>query len=103
MTLHLTRQGATLRLRQGRLLLEEEGVEVGSFPACQVRRVAVWGNVRLSTPALTFLLRQGAPVFFLSLEGFLYPWRVSSTGWRGPSPTPTRPTSGPSLGPRPFP
>jgi CRISPR-associated protein Cas1 len=72
MTLHLTRQGATLRLRQGRLLLEEEGVEVGSFPARQVRRVALWGNVRLSTPALVFLLRQGAPVFFLSLEGFLY-------------------------------
>ena len=72
MTLHLSRQGATLRLRQGRLLLEEEGVEVGSFPARQVRRVAVWGNVRLSTPALVFLLRQGVPVFFLSLEGFLY-------------------------------
>lgn len=72
MTLHLTRQGATLRLRAGRLLLEEEGREVASFPARKVRQVAVWGNVRLSTPALVFLLRQGVPVFFLSLEGFLH-------------------------------
>ncbi|WP_236682832.1 hypothetical protein [Thermus filiformis] len=44
MTLHLTRQGATLRLRVGRLLLEEEGREVASFPARKVRQVAVWGN-----------------------------------------------------------
>ena len=72
MTLHLTRQGATLRLRQGRLLLEEEGREVAGFPARQVRSVALWGNVRLSTPALVFLLRQGVPVFFYSLEGFLH-------------------------------
>ena len=42
MTLHLTRQGATLRLRQGRLLLEEEGREVAGFPARQVRSVALW-------------------------------------------------------------
>lgn len=40
-----------------------------------MRRVAVWGNVRLSTPALVFLLRQGVPVFFLSLEGFLSAFR----------------------------
>jgi CRISPR-associated protein Cas1 len=72
MTLHLTHQGATLRLRAGRLLLEKDGITLADFPARQVRRVALWGNVRLSTPALVFLLRQGAPVFFLSLEGFLY-------------------------------
>ncbi|MEZ0322342.1 MAG: CRISPR-associated endonuclease Cas1 [Thermus sp.] len=72
MTLHLTWQGATLRLRGGRLLLEAEGAEVASFPARKVRQVAVWGNARLSTPALVFLLRQGVPVFFFSLEGFLY-------------------------------
>lgn len=72
MTLHLARQGATLRLRQGRLLLEAEGETLATFPARQVRRVAVWGNVRLSTPALTFLLRQGVPITFFSQEGFLY-------------------------------
>ncbi|MBW6394675.1 CRISPR-associated endonuclease Cas1 [Thermus sp. SYSU G05001] len=72
MVLHLLTQGATLRLRQGRLLLEMEGAVLNSYPARQVRQVVVWGNVRLSTPALTFLLRQGIPVLFLSTEGFLY-------------------------------
>ncbi|GAA6751816.1 CRISPR-associated endonuclease Cas1 [Thermus antranikianii] len=72
MVLHLLTQGATLRLRQGRLLLEMEGALLNSYPARQVRQVAVWGNVRLSTPALAFLLRQGAPVVFLSQDGFLY-------------------------------
>ncbi|WP_026174948.1 CRISPR-associated endonuclease Cas1 [Thermus igniterrae] len=72
MILHLTHQGAALRLRQGRLLLELEGTSLLSVPARQVRQVAVWGNVRLSNPALGFLLRQGVPILFLSLEGFLY-------------------------------
>ncbi|GLV48959.1 CRISPR-associated endonuclease Cas1 1 [Thermus sp. LT1-2-5] len=61
-----------MRLRQGRLVLEEGGEKVLDFPARKVRQVAVWGNVRLSTPALVFLLRQGVPVFFFSLEGFLH-------------------------------
>ncbi|MFN4073972.1 MAG: CRISPR-associated endonuclease Cas1 [Thermus sp.] len=77
MTLHLLTQGATLRLRQGRLLLEVEGVSLRSYPARQVRQVAVWGNVRLSTPALVFLLKQGATVLFLSLDGFLYGYAAS--------------------------
>jgi len=72
MTLHLTHQGATLRLRAGRLLLEKDGAILADLPARQVRRVAIWGNVRLSTPALTFLLRQGVPVLYLSMEGYLY-------------------------------
>lgn len=72
MVIHLIHQGATLRLRQGRLLLESEGVALRSFPARQVRQVVVWGNVRLSTPALTFCLRQGVPVLFLSQDGLLY-------------------------------
>lgn len=72
MTLHLAQQGTTLRLREGRLVLEEGGLVLADFPARKVRRVAVWGNVRLSTPALVFLLRQGVPILFLSLEGFLH-------------------------------
>ncbi len=72
MTLHLTHQGATLRLKAGRLLLEKDGTTLADFPARQVRQVALWGHVRLSTPALTFLLRQGVPVFYLSQEGLLY-------------------------------
>jgi CRISPR-associated protein Cas1 len=52
MHLYLAHQGGTLRLRQGRLLLEGEEGPIASFPARQVRGVALFGNVRLSTPAL---------------------------------------------------
>lgn len=72
MTLHLTEQGATLRLRQGRLRLELDDQTVAEVPARQVRGVVLWGNVRLTTPALAFLLRQGVPVLYATLEGQLY-------------------------------
>lgn len=72
MHLYLAHQGGTLRLRQGRLLLEGEEGPIASFPARQVRGVALFGNVRLSTPALVFLLRQGAALHFFSLEGALH-------------------------------
>lgn len=68
MTLHLTEQGATLRLRQGRLRLELDDQTVAEVPARQVRGVVLWGNVRLTTPALAFLLRQGVPVLYATLD-----------------------------------
>jgi CRISPR-associated protein Cas1 len=72
MTLHLTEQSSTLRLRAGRLLLELDEQTLLETPARKVRRVVVWGNVRITTPALAFLLRQGVPVLYASLEGQLY-------------------------------
>ncbi|WP_337845855.1 CRISPR-associated endonuclease Cas1 [Thermus sp.] len=72
MHLYLAHQGGTLRLKRGRLILEGEAGPIASFPARQVQGVALFGNVRLSTPALTFLLRQGATLHFFSLEGALH-------------------------------
>lgn len=72
MTLHLTEQSATLRLRQGRLRVELDQQTLAELPARKVRAVVVWGNVRLTTPALAFLLRQGVLVLYATLEGQLY-------------------------------
>lgn len=72
MTLHLTEQSSTLRLSQGRLRLELDEQMVAEVPARKVRAVVLWGNVRLTTPALAFLLRQGVPVLYATLEGQLY-------------------------------
>ncbi|MBS3933819.1 MAG: CRISPR-associated endonuclease Cas1 [Truepera sp.] len=72
MTLHLTEQSATLRLRQGRLLVELDQQILTQMPARKVRCVVVWGNVRLTTPALTFLLRNQVPILFTSLDGAFY-------------------------------
>lgn len=72
MTLHLTEQSSTLRLSQGRLRVELDEQTLAELPARKVRGVVVWGNVRLTTPALAFLLRQGVPVLYATLEGQLY-------------------------------
>ncbi|MBS3967030.1 MAG: CRISPR-associated endonuclease Cas1 [Truepera sp.] len=72
MTLHLTEQSAALRLRQGRLLVELDQQILTQMPARKVRCVVVWGNVRLTTPALTFLLRNQVPILFNSLDGAFY-------------------------------
>lgn len=80
MTLHLSEQGATLRLRQGRLRLELEGQTLAELPARKVREVVLWGNVRLTTPALAFLLRQGVPVLYATLEGQLYGQAIALQG-----------------------
>ncbi|GEM87853.1 CRISPR-associated endonuclease Cas1 [Meiothermus granaticius] len=80
MTLHLTEQSATLRLRQGRLLVELDEQILAQLPARKVRGVVVWGNVRLTTPALAFLLRQEVPVLYTTLEGQLYGQAIAPQG-----------------------
>ncbi|WP_299431329.1 CRISPR-associated endonuclease Cas1 [uncultured Meiothermus sp.] len=81
MTLHLTEQSATLRLRQGRLLVELDQQILAQLQARKVRAVVVWGNVRLTTPALAFLLRQRVPVLYASLEGQLYGQATAPQGF----------------------
>lgn len=83
MTLHLTEQSSILRLRAGRLQVELEEQPLFEAPARKVRAVVVWGNVRLTTPALAFLLRQGVMVWYASLEGQLY-GQASQPAWFSP-------------------
>jgi len=72
-TLHLAHQGSKLSLRTGRLLaIGPDGEVLGHAPARKIRRVVVHGNVGLTTPALTFLLKQGASVTYLSTTGRFY-------------------------------
>lgn len=71
--MHLANQGSKLRLRSGRLVVTgPDGAVLGSVPARKVRRVVVHGNVGITTPALTFLLRQEVTVTFVSLSGRMY-------------------------------
>lgn len=70
--LHVLEQGATLRLRSGRLRVEIDEQLIADAPARKVGMVVVHGNVRLTTPALTFLLREGKPILFCSLSAQLH-------------------------------
>lgn len=70
--LHLIEQGSTLRLRAGRLWIELDGQHLRDMPARKVHLVSVYGNVRLTTPALSFFLRSQTPIMFCSLDGNLH-------------------------------
>ena len=61
------------------MLVDPEGEVLLSVPARKVRRVLVHGNVGLTTPAMTFLLKRGAEVVYLSTSGQLYGVASSST------------------------
>jgi len=83
-TLHLSHQGGKLRLRTGRLVLTDpDGTVLHDVPARKVRRVVVHGKVALTTPALVFLLKNGASIHFVSLQGERY-GVASSTGLPDP-------------------
>lgn len=85
-TLHLSEQGGRLRLRSGRLVLESsEGAVVLDVPARKVRSLVVHGRVGLTTPALVFLLQNGADVSFVSCNGRYYGQASSA-----PCPSPER-------------
>ncbi len=67
--LYVTVQGATLRYRTRRLIVEKDGEEVTAVPAAHVDQVLILGNVTVTTPALSFLLEAGVDTVFLTLQG----------------------------------
>lgn len=70
--LHVIEQGARVGLSQGRVTISIDDREVNSVPARKVSLVVVAGNVRFSTPALTFFMRNGVSVHFCSVHGQLH-------------------------------
>ncbi len=70
--LYLVEQGSTLRKSGERFVIEKEGIEIASVPAVKVEQVVVFGNIQLTTPALTHMLTNGIDAVFLSVEGKYY-------------------------------
>jgi len=66
--LYLDAQGACLRKDGGEYLIQHDGKEQ-RFPAAQVERVILLGNIQLSTQVMASLLEAGIPVCFLSSRG----------------------------------
>jgi CRISPR-associated protein Cas1 len=66
--LYLDAQGAYLRKDGGEYIIQHKQQEQ-RFPAAQVERVIVLGNVQLSTQVMASLLESGIPVCFLSSHG----------------------------------
>ncbi len=73
--LYVTTQNAKLRLRKRRLIVEHtpSGADapqtIASLPLVHVDQVILFGNVGLTTPVITELLRRNIPVVFLTIGG----------------------------------
>ncbi|MEK6320468.1 MAG: CRISPR-associated endonuclease Cas1 [Acidobacteriota bacterium] len=70
-TLFITEQGATLRKEANRLVVERDDIRLLEIHDFKCERVVVFGNVQLTTQAMSFLVERGIDTTFLSLHGKL--------------------------------
>jgi CRISPR-associated protein Cas1 len=69
--LYLTEQGAVLRKTGERLIVEKDDQELLEIECFKVDTVFIFGNVHVTTPALTTLLDQGIELAYLTMNGRL--------------------------------
>ncbi|HET92276.1 MAG TPA: CRISPR-associated endonuclease Cas1 [Chloroflexi bacterium] len=86
--LYITTQGAKLCYRKRRLVVEKvnqrgEGVEVAAVPAVHVDQVLIFGNVSVTTPALSYLLASEIDTTFLTRRGRYKGRLVGPSGGNG--------------------
>ena len=87
--LYITTQGAKLRYRKRRLVVEKETTdaqhprEITAVPAVHVSQVLIFGNVSVTTPALSFLLENSIDTVFLTLRGRYKGRLVGPSGGNG--------------------
>lgn len=68
-TLYLVQQQSTLRREQGRLLIQSPDTPDVEIPIREVKQILVFGNVQLTTAAISTCLDQQIPVIFLTQLG----------------------------------
>ncbi len=67
--IYVTLQGARLRVSNRRLRIEQADEELASVPLAHVSQVVLFGNIGLTTPAISALLSRNIEVVFLSRSG----------------------------------
>ena len=81
--LYITTQGAKLRYSKRRLVVEKDRKQVAALPAVHVSQVLIFGNVSVTTPALSYLLENEIDVVFLTLRGRYKGRLVGPSGGNG--------------------
>ena len=71
MILYLTTPGTSVKMDQGRLVINEgqSGHLVRSIPKEQVDSIAVFGRIHLTTEVLIHCMIRGIPVSYYSRQG----------------------------------
>ncbi|MDT3440465.1 CRISPR-associated endonuclease Cas1 [Pseudofrankia sp. BMG5.37] len=67
--LYVTGHGLVLGRRGGRLVASRDGVVVTSAPLGRISEVVLFGNVTVTTPAMTALLAEDVPLALLTADG----------------------------------
>lgn len=67
--LYLQEQGSYVSKRSEHLIVKKDGTQLSCVPIAAIRQVVVFGNVQLSTQAITTLAVSQVPVVFLSVHG----------------------------------
>jgi len=70
-SLYLTEQGSKVRKDEGRIIVEKEGIEIFEIPVHKIERIIIFGNVQITTQALSIFFELGIPIAFLTMEGKL--------------------------------
>jgi len=68
-TVYLTEQGTVLRKTSRRLVVTKGKEVVKEIPAFKIERILIFGNIQITTQALSFLLNSGIETSFLSSNG----------------------------------
>ncbi|MFO7166211.1 CRISPR-associated exonuclease Cas4/endonuclease Cas1 fusion [Mycolicibacterium hassiacum DSM 44199] len=72
--LYVTEQGAYVGVRSGRLRITKDREELAEVRLIDVAQLCVYGNVQVSTQALSELWARGTPVLWFSYGGWLRGW-----------------------------
>lgn len=70
--LYVVEQGASLHRQGETLAVVREGEALARVPLSRLEQVVVFGNARLTTPAMETLLRRGVDTVFLTVDGRYY-------------------------------
>jgi CRISPR-associated protein Cas1 len=70
-TLYVTEQGAKICKTSKRLVIRKEKEVLFEIPEFKIEQVLIFGNVQITTQALSFLLEKSIPVSFFNIHGRL--------------------------------
>lgn len=68
---YVTEQGSSVKRISRRLLVEKEGETLLEIPVCKTEGLVIFGNIQVSSQALSLLSESGIPVTFLSFAGHI--------------------------------
>ncbi len=71
-TLYIMEQGAELGKEYERFIVRKKSTAPIEVPAIKVDQILIFGNVRITTPAMQFCLIEEIPIFLLSSRGQYY-------------------------------